>query len=117
MEEKPYLFWFEKTNKGEVKLHSLQIPKGIDKKDLRNNNVTLSLNYNELIDSPTFKPTTYTKNQNGFYIKVVVDLPANMKFTLEETIGKESFQVMELVEKGGKSLTPYTTPIIYKRIL
>jgi hypothetical protein len=116
MEEKPYLFWFEKTGKGEVKLHSLQIPKNIDKKDLKNDNKKLSLNYADLKDSPTFKPAIYTRTANGFYIKAPVDLPNGMKFTLEETIGKESFEVMELLEKGGKSMTPYSTPIIYKRI-
>jgi hypothetical protein len=116
MEEKPYLFWFEKTGKREVKLHSLQIPKNIDKKDLKNDNKKLSLNYADLKDSPTFKPAIYTRTANGFYIKAPVDLPNGMKFTLEETIGKESFEVMELLEKGGKSMTPYSTPIIYKRI-
>jgi hypothetical protein len=116
MEEKPYLFWFEKTGKGEIRLHSLQIPKNIDKKDLKNDNKKLSLNYADLKDSPTFKPAIYTRTANGFYIKAPVDLPNGMKFTLEETIGKESFEVMELLEKGGKSLTPYSTPIIYKRI-
>ncbi len=116
MEEKPYLFWFEKTNKGQIRLHSLQIPKNIDKKNLKNDNKKLSLNYTDLVDSPTFKPAIYTKKSNGFYIKAPIDLPNGMKFTLEETIGKESFEVMELLEKGGKSVTPYSTPIIYKRL-
>ncbi len=117
MEEKPYLFWFEKTSKGQIKLHSLQIPKSIQIKDLKNDNKRLSLNYVELVESPTFKPATYIKTKKGFYIKSSVDLPNGMKFTLEETIGKDSFEVMELLEKGGKSMISYTTPIIYKRIL
>ena len=117
MEVKPYLFWFEKTKKGQIRLHSIQIPKGIDKKSLKNDNKKLSLNYADLIDSPTFKPAIYSKKSGGFYIKAPVDLPNGMKFTLEETIGKDSFEVMELLQKAGKSMTPYTTPIIYKRIL
>ena len=117
MEVKPYLFWFEKTKKGQIRLHSIQIPKGIDKKSLKNDNKKLSLNYVDLIDSPTFKPAIYSKKSGGFYIKAPVDLPNGMKFTLEETIGKDSFEVMELLQKAGKSMTPYTTPIIYKRIL
>jgi hypothetical protein len=116
MEEKPYLFWFEKMPSGQIRLHSLQIPKNIPKKDLKNDNKRLSFNYAELVDSPTFKSAIYTKTGKGFYIKAAVDLPNGMKFTLEETIGKDSFEVMELLEKGGKSLTPYSTPIIYKRI-
>lgn len=116
MEVKPYLFWFEKTPKGQIRLHSLQIPKDIPKKDLKNDNKRLLLNYAELIDSPTFKPAIYRKTGKGFYIKAPVDLPNGMKFTLEETIGKDTFEVMELLEKGGKSMIPYSTPIIYKRI-
>jgi hypothetical protein len=116
MEVKPYLFWFEKTNKGQIRLHSLQIPKSTDKKSLKNDNKKLSFNYADLVDSPTFKPAIYNLTDKGFYIKALVDLPNGMRFTLEETIGKDSFEVMELLEKGGKSLTPYSTPIIYKRI-
>jgi hypothetical protein len=115
-EIKPYLFWFEKTEQGQVKLHSLQIPKNLDKKDIRNDNLNLKIEFKDLIESPTFMPAIYTRTANGFYIKAPVDLPNGMKFTLEETIGKGSFEVMELLEKGGKSLTPYSTPIIYKRI-
>ena len=116
MEMKPYLFWFEKTMLGKVKLHSLQIPKGWDKKDVRNDNPKFVVEYADLKDSPTFTPATYTKTETGFYIKVPVNLSNGMKFTLEETIGKETFEVMESLEKDGKSLTPYSTPIIYKRM-
>jgi len=38
-----------------------------------------------------------------------------MKFTLIETLGKTRLIVMELLEKEGKRLTPYDTPIIYDR--
>ena len=116
VEVKPYLFWFEKTEQGQIKLHSLQIPKGWDKKDVRNDNPKFVVEYADLKDSPTFTPATYTKTETGFYIKVPVNLPNGMKFTLEETIGKDTFEVMESLEKDGKLLTPYSTPIIYKRI-
>ncbi len=116
-ELKPYLFWFEKTEQGQVKLHSMQLPVGINKIDIRNDNPKLSIEYKDLKESTTFKPAIYTKTEKGFYIKAPVDLPNGMKFTLEETIGKDTFEVMELLEKSGKSLTPYSTPIIYKRIV
>jgi hypothetical protein len=112
---KPYLFWFEKTDEGNVKLHSLQIPTGWGKKDIRNDNPNFVVDFADLKESPTFTPATYTRTEKGFYIKAPVNLPNGMKFTLEETIGKESFEVMESLEKEGKLLTPYSTPIIYKR--
>jgi hypothetical protein len=116
MDIKPYIFWFEKTMMGKIKLHSLQIPKGWEKKDVRNDNEKFIVDFKDLKESPTFTPATYTKTDKGFYIKAPVDLPNGMKFTLEETIGKDTFEVMESLEKDGKLLTPYTTPIIYKRM-
>ncbi len=117
MEVKPYLFWFEKTEKGQIRLHSLQIPKNIDKNEVKNDNQNLMLDYNDLKDSPTFKPAIYTKTEKGFYLKAPMDLPNGMKFTLEETISAGTFEVMESLEKAGKLLTPYSSPIIYKRVL
>jgi hypothetical protein len=112
---KPYLFWFEPTDDGKIKLHSLALPSGLDKKDIRNDNSSLSFDYNELKESPTFKPAIYTKTERGFYVNHTVDLPNNMSFTLEETIGKDFLQVMETLKKDEKKLTPYDTPIEYKR--
>jgi hypothetical protein len=117
MEVKPYLFWFEQTFKGHIRLHSLQIPKNIDKNDLRNDNQNLIIDYNDLKDSQTFKPTIYSKLSNSFYLKATMDLPTGMIFTLEEIISSDTFEVMESMEQAGKLLTPYSTPIIYKRVL
>ena len=57
---------------GKIKLHSLQIPKGWDKKQVRNNNDKFMVKYADLQDSPTFIPATYAKTNSGFYIKVPV---------------------------------------------
>lgn len=113
---KPYLFWFTEEN-GAVKLHSLQVPKNISPKDLRNDNAALTFDYNDLKLSPTFKPATYSfdKASESFYIKAVNEFPGG-SFTLEETIAKDTFTVMELLIRDGKQITPYSMPIIYKRI-
>lgn len=44
------------------------------------------------------------------------DLGNGMKFTLIETLSLSQLEVMELLEKDGQRVTPYDTPIIYKRI-
>jgi hypothetical protein len=113
---KPYLFWFLEEN-GAVKLHSMQVPKTIPVKDFRNDNAALTLDYNDLKLSPSFKPAAYSYDgaSESFYIKAVNEFPGG-SFTLEETIAKETFTVMELLIKDGKQLTPYSMPIIYKRI-
>jgi hypothetical protein len=114
---KPYLFRFEQTPDGQVRLHSLTIPARIDKNTFRNANPAWQLDYAELTESDTFKPATYSKTERGFYLKAPNDLPGGMRFTLEETIGNDFLDVMELLEKEGKSLTPYRTPLLYKRVV
>lgn len=110
---KPYIFKFLLNNNGQVVLHSIAIPARIDKKTFTNANADWSLDFTELKESTSFKPATYTKTERGFYIKAPNDLPGGIKFTLEETIGKDFLEVMELAEKDGKRLTPYETPIQY----
>jgi hypothetical protein len=112
---KPYLFWFIEEN-GAVKLHSMELPKTIAPKDIRNDNAALTLDYNDLKLSPSFKPATYSFNaaSESFSIKSVNEFPGGT-FTLEETIAKETFTVMELLIRDGKPVTPYSMPIIYKR--
>jgi hypothetical protein len=115
-EIKPYLFWFEPTQEGSIKLHSLALPSNLDKKDIRNDNLNLSFDFNELKESPTFTPAVYTKTGRGFYVNHTINLPNNMTFTLEETIGKDFLEVMETLKKEDKILTPYNSPIQYKRL-
>jgi hypothetical protein len=113
---KPYIFRFEQTPGGQVRLHSLTIPARIDKNTFRNSNPAWALDHAELAESGTFRPATYTRTDRGFYLKAPNDLPGGMRFTLEETIGDGFLDVMELLEKDGKSLTPYSTPLRYKRM-
>lgn len=110
---KPYIFKFLRNDNGQVVLHSIGIPTRIDKKTFTNVNADWSLDFAELKESASFKPATYTKTERGFYIKATNDLPGGIQFTLEETIGKDFLEVMELAEKNGKRLTPYETPIQY----
>ena len=112
---KPYIFKFELNNEQKIVLNSIVVPERIDKKKLRNDNSAWGLDFSELKNSPSFKSVAYTKTNRGFYIKAPNDLPGGVKFTLEETIGNGFLEVMELAEKEGKRLTPYATPLMYKR--
>jgi hypothetical protein len=113
---KPYLFWFKEEG-GRVKLHSMQFPKDILVKDIRNDNPKLGFEYNDLKLSPSFKPALYTfqAESQSFYIKAPNEFPGGV-FTLEETIASDGFSVMELLVKDGKQITPYSTPILYRRM-
>lgn len=113
---KPYIFLFKESDKGEVLLNSMAIPSRIDKNSFRNSNKDWKLDFNELKPSPTFSQATYRKVKGGFYINHTVNLPNDMTFTLEETIGKKGLTVMETPKKNGVSLASYDTPIQYIRI-
>ena len=114
---KPYLFKFSEGENNSVILAVYLLPTNIDKKDIRNDNENLLFDFNELKLSPTFKGATYRfiNPEKTFTTNAVNDLGNGMKFTLTEILTKEKLIVMELLEKEGKRLTPYETPIIYDR--
>jgi hypothetical protein len=94
----------------------MELPKTIAPKDIRDDNAALTLDYNDLKLSPSFKPAAYSFDaaSESFYIKAVNEFPGG-SFTLEETIAKETFTVMEQLIKDGKQYPLHSMPIIYKR--
>jgi hypothetical protein len=117
LEAKPYLFNFSQGEGNTVLLKVYQFPAGIPKDDFKNSNENLKLQFSELKPSPSFKGATYTYNQeqHTFTTNAPNELGNGMKFTLIETLSKDKLIVMELLEKDGKRLTPYDTPIVYDR--
>ncbi len=117
VEAKPYLFLFEAAGDTAVKLTVYQWPKELQKEACRNDNAELKLDFNTLLASTTFKGALYVWNAKGktFSTNSVNDLPNSMRFTLTEKIAEKQLHVMELLEKEGKRLTVYDTPIIYDR--
>ncbi len=113
---KPYLFRFEAVGDTGVKLTVYKFPAGLPVEQLKNSNEQLVMNYTDLVQSPTFKPTFYTRTGNTFQTNAVNDLGNGMQFTLTETFTKNQLVVMEMLEKNGQRLTPYETPIVYDRV-
>jgi hypothetical protein len=116
MEAKPYLFFFENDGENQVKLTVYRFPERIKKEEMKNENKSLKVDFNELTLSPTFKGATYIIDGETITTNAPNDLGNGMKFTLMEKFTKNQLEVMELLEKAGKSLTPYTTPLIYDRL-
>jgi hypothetical protein len=117
LEVKPYLFKFTAGENNSVLLSVYQLPKEIDKKDIRNDNEKLFFDFNELNLSTTFKGATYKYDElkKEFTTSSINDLGNGLTFTLTETLSKNKLIVLELLEKEGKKLTPYDSPIIYNR--
>jgi hypothetical protein len=114
---KPYLFHFSQGKGNTVILKVYQFPANLKKEDIRNNNDSLKLNFADLKPSPTFKGAVYEMKEDGcFYTSTSSDLGNGMTFTLTEKLCPAQLSVMELLEKGGKRLTPYDTPILYDRV-
>jgi hypothetical protein len=115
-EAKPYLFLFSKANNDVIHLTTYQL-NGYKKEALRNDNTSLQFNYDSLVLSPTFKGADYRWNAKDktFSTVSVNELGNQMRFTLSETFSAKTLWVMELLEKDGKSLTAYSTPIRFER--
>ncbi len=115
MEIKPYLFFIEKVSDTQIRLSSYSMPTDIAKADIRNDNPNFSLDFKAISVSKTFKPAIYTLADGTFTVNHPTNLGSGLTFTLIETLTKNRLEVMELLEKNGKRLTPYETPIIYDR--
>ena len=115
-EAKPYLFLFSKANNDVIHLTTYQL-NGDKKEALINDNTSLQFNYDSLVLSPTFKGADYRWNAKDktFSTVSVNELGNQMRFTLSETFSAKTLWVMELLEKDGKSLTAYSTPIRFER--
>jgi hypothetical protein len=114
---KPYLFNFYAKGKDSVGLLVFQLPNNYKKEEIRNDNPNLVFDYTNLHPSPTFKGATYyyDNEKKVFTTTSINDLGNGMTFTLTETLSLQQLMVMELVEKNGKRLTPYDSPIVYDR--
>lgn len=131
-EVKPLLFFIEvRDNDGpELWLHSYAFPKAMYEGGpgpgklnpaaavaLRNDSPSLAFAYDELRPSPTFPPARYEFDAaaDAFTLCASVAYPGDVTFTLDETIAADGLRVMERLVKAGKQLTPYDTPIEYRR--
>jgi hypothetical protein len=116
MEIKPYLFFIEDVAADKIQLSSYSMPADMPKADIRYDNPNFSLDFNKISVSKTFKPAIYQFENGAFTVNHPTELGNGMRFTLIETLTKNRLEVMELLEKNGKNLTPYDTPIIYERL-
>jgi hypothetical protein len=113
---KPYLFLFEEKPGGIIHLTTYQLT-AYKKEEIRNDNTSLSFDYTQLVPSPTFKGADYTWDPRDKTFNTISpnDLGNSMKFTLTEKFTSKQLTVLEQVEKDGKLLTAWNTPIIYDR--
>ena len=115
MEVKPYLFFIEPVSDTQIRLSSYSMPTDIQKVDIRNDNPNFSLNFKTISVSKSFKHVIYTLADGTFTVNHPTNLGNGLTFTLIETLTKNRLEVMERLEKNGKRLTLYETPIIYDR--
>ena len=115
MDIKPLLFYMRSDGHQKALLQSVQIPEKFDKAEVINDNEDLIFDFNELTIRP-FGVAEYTLGEDGaFTVDHEADMGGGITFRLTETLNDEGLTVMEMVKKDGVQLTPYNTPILYKR--
>jgi len=113
---KPLLFHL-RSDGNKVLLNSVQIPVHLKKADVINANESLVLDWNELELRP-FGTAEYMYHEEGhFTVDHEADMGDGLTFRLIETLSMDGLDVMELVHKNGVKLTPYDTPILYRRVV
>lgn len=112
----PHLFLFTLNEDNKVVLTSYEIPEGISKKDFRNDNNELVMDYNELKISSKFTPMIYNDKDGVYEGKSISNFTPETEFTLEERIEKGKMYVSEVFRKDGKITFGFEDPIIYEKI-
>ncbi len=115
VELKPLLFYMRSDGKSKAFLQSVNIPEKYSKEEATNDNNDFILDFNELAIRP-FGIAEYTLMvTNEFTVNHIADIGNGYTFQLTETLSDGGLDVMELVRKDGIKITPYDTPIEYRR--
>jgi len=117
MELKPLLFYMRSDGVSKALLNSVQIPSQFNKAEITNANQELVFDYTDL-ELRNFGTAEYQYHEAEGYFKVnhTADMGDGLTFQLIETLSPEGLDVMELVHKHGVKLTPYDTPIRYRKV-
>lgn len=112
---KPHLFYVEHFSDTIAQMRPIVIPEYYKLEELKNDNPDLRFKYEELKPIAWFNPAHYHRVGHLLEVHNPNDLGEGKRFTLTETFDENTLEVMELMEQDGKRLTPYATPIIYRR--
>ena len=116
MELKPLLFYMRSDGVSKALLNSVQIPTQFTKEQARNDNKSFIMDWNDL-ELRNFGTAEYELQEDGsFNADHEAVMGGGITFRLIETLAKDGLSVMELVHKDGVKITPYDTPILYKKI-
>lgn len=113
---KPLFFYVRSDGNKKVLLQSVSIPEKYNLHEVVNSNERLVFDFNELTFS-AFGTAEYALQVTGqFTTNHIADIGNGVTFQLTETLSESGLSVMEIIQKDGVKLTPYDTPIIYKKI-
>jgi hypothetical protein len=112
---KPNLFFFEALGEHQVRLYAYKLPENIKNAQIRTENKSLIIDFDDLTPLTTFKNVVYTQEGDAFSTLSKNEVGDGSTFTLIEKLTDGKLEAMELLEKDGKNLTPYPTPILYLR--
>ena len=116
MELKPLLFYMRSDGDSKALLNSVQIPPQFTKEQARNDNKYFIMDFKDL-EIRNFGTAEYELQVDGsFKVDHEADMGGGIVFRLIETLSLDGLDVMELVHKDGIKLTPYDTPIEYRRV-
>lgn len=116
VELKPLLFYMRSDGKSKALLQSVQIPEKFDKAEVTNDNADLVFDFNELSIRPFGTAEYSLMVTDQFTVNHIGIIGPGMTFQLTETLSDHGLDVLEIVRKDGVKLTPYDTPIEYRRI-
>ena len=110
------LFFYLREQEDTVLLQSLVVPERWDHKEVVNSNESLSFEFEELVINERFGTAEYVMVEDIFFtVNHPCDFGGGITFRLVETLHRDGLSVMEITKKDGVIITPYDTPLEYKK--
>ena len=114
LEIKP-LFFYIREALDTILLQSIIVPDHLDKANVTNENPNLEFEYKELKFNEKFGVAQYNYHGDYFTVDHHCDFGNGITFRLVETLAPDRLEVMEMYMNNGQLITPYDTPLIYKK--
>lgn len=112
---KHYLFLYEETDGGGIRLTSYDPPADVPRESLTNSNNNLVLNYAEIRVSPRFTPLLLDEVDGAFIGENVSQFSTEALFRFRLVVKPDALYVTELLQRNGERVAGFDTPTVYVR--
>jgi len=114
--EKHYLFLYEETEKGTIRLTSCDLPPDVPREILNLRQDDLAVDYASITLSPRFQPLELVEKDGEYTGSNVSLFGPGLLFHFALRVTPTELHVTERLERDGETVAGYSTPVVYRRV-